>query len=385
MICNYHQLDTLDSGYTKIPNEVLHSKELTLKEKGLYIQIARNLHPTIPLCNGYLLKQFCDGKTALESGKKALRATGLLKMRCIQQPDGTYRYYHTLLVQEDHSTPGLTKERWRHNECYENGYTPPKKGYTKVPNTITDNAKLCLADKALYALFASQITIEDWRFKEESIKHLSKKSNTSVAAGIKRLLEAGYLKRVRTREDSGHYVCCYGLYIFPNFKVTADCELPVGSDLFAHFSGSHHQPHPLLNPAPGNHVPVDHPPADAPASLRVYTNTSSDKTYTNKTYLKNTPNNNILADGAQTFNTKLYYIEPAQIFEDYPASIPPDEPYWDEAPDNDYFSAPFEEYYPSDCPNDEGNGESINTGDCHTESNGGFSASHTENEKEVGE
>ena len=78
-----------------------------------------------------------------------------------------------------------------------------KTDYTVIDNNIFKNQKLTLKAKGMICTMLS--LPDDWNFSEEGLTSLSNDGISSVRSTLKELMEYGYLKRERNKEDKVKY------------------------------------------------------------------------------------------------------------------------------------------------------------------------------------
>ncbi|QRE76993.1 hypothetical protein [Methylobacterium aquaticum] len=75
--------------------------------------------------------------------------------------------------------------------------------FTTVPNALLRDAELSLKAKGLYCLMYSKP--DDWTFYESALVKESKDQKDAVRAGLQELLDRGWLKRERSKTETGQF------------------------------------------------------------------------------------------------------------------------------------------------------------------------------------
>lgn len=103
-----------------------------------------------------------------------------------------------------------------------------KTDFTVIDNNIFKNKKLSLKGKGMICTMLS--LPDDWDFSEDGLTNLSNDGKASIRSTLKELMEFGYLKRTRNRDEKGilrDYV--YTIYEEPNLdnqKLEPNCDYP---------------------------------------------------------------------------------------------------------------------------------------------------------------
>lgn len=103
-----------------------------------------------------------------------------------------------------------------------------KTDFTVIDNNIFKNKKLSLKGKGMVCTMLS--LPDDWNFSEDGLANLSNDGKASIRSTLKELMEFGYLKRTRNRDEKGilrDYV--YTVYEEPtleNQKLEPNCDYP---------------------------------------------------------------------------------------------------------------------------------------------------------------
>ena len=79
--------------------------------------------------------------------------------------------------------------------------TKKEKDFVQIPNSIFASNGISLKAKGLLSLMLS--LPDSWNFSIEGIASRCKESRQSIAAAVKELEEAGYIKRSMVRDDKG--------------------------------------------------------------------------------------------------------------------------------------------------------------------------------------
>lgn len=91
-----------------------------------------------------------------------------------------------------------------------------KTDFTVIDNSIFKNKKLSLKGKGMICTMLS--LPEDWQFSEDGLTGLSNDGKASIRSTLKELMELGYLKRERARDEKGilrDYI--YTIFEVPTF------------------------------------------------------------------------------------------------------------------------------------------------------------------------
>lgn len=103
-----------------------------------------------------------------------------------------------------------------------------KTDFTVIDNNIFKNKKLSIKGKGMICTMLS--LPDDWDFSEDGLTNLSNDGKASIRSTLKELMEFGYLKRTRNRDEKGilrDYV--YTIYEEPtleNQKLEPNCDYP---------------------------------------------------------------------------------------------------------------------------------------------------------------
>ena len=97
-----------------------------------------------------------------------------------------------------------------------------KTDFTVIDNSIFKNKKLSLKGKGMICTMLS--LPEDWQFSEEGLTELSNDSRAGIRSTLSELMELGYLKRERNRDEKGRLRdTTYIIYEEPMYqKLTLD-------------------------------------------------------------------------------------------------------------------------------------------------------------------
>ena len=79
--------------------------------------------------------------------------------------------------------------------------TKKEKGFVQLPNSILSDPDISLKAKAVLSIMLS--LPDNWDFSIEGIASRCKESKDCIAKAINELIDAGYVKRTKTRGDDG--------------------------------------------------------------------------------------------------------------------------------------------------------------------------------------
>lgn len=103
-----------------------------------------------------------------------------------------------------------------------------KTDYTVIDNNIFKNKQLTLKAKGMICTMLS--LPDDWNFSEDGLVSLSNDGKAAIRSTLKELMQFGYLRRERRRDDKGvlrEYI--YTVYEEPNLenqKLEPTCDYP---------------------------------------------------------------------------------------------------------------------------------------------------------------
>ena len=76
-------------------------------------------------------------------------------------------------------------------------------GYTRICNKLCQDKNLSLKAKGTFLVMTSLSTIPEWDFSVEGLISLTREGETAIRSAIRELKEAGYLKVVKEKDESG--------------------------------------------------------------------------------------------------------------------------------------------------------------------------------------
>ena len=79
--------------------------------------------------------------------------------------------------------------------------TKKEKGFVQLPNSILSDPNISLKAKAVLSIMLS--LPDNWNFSIEGIASRCKESKDCIAKAINELIDAGYVKRAKTRGYDG--------------------------------------------------------------------------------------------------------------------------------------------------------------------------------------
>ena len=120
-----------------------------------------------------------------------------------------------------------------------------KDRFATTPNTLLYNSNISLRAKGLFAFIQGKP--DKWRFSAERIALENKEGVQSVRSALQELEELGFLQRVKTKNNKGHWEIDYILYCEP--------QNPVDEKPTLEFRPS--EIHMTENPTSGNHTNIN--------------------------------------------------------------------------------------------------------------------------------
>ena len=117
-----------------------------------------------------------------------------------------------------------------------------KDRFASTPNSLLNNPNISLRAKGLFAFIQGKP--DKWRFSAERISLENKEGVQSVRSALQELEELGFLQRVKTKNNKGHWEIDYILY--------CEQQNPVDEKPTLEFRPS--EIHMTENPTSGNHT-----------------------------------------------------------------------------------------------------------------------------------
>lgn len=91
-----------------------------------------------------------------------------------------------------------------------------KKHFSQTPVSLLNNKKVSMKAKGMYAFIQSKPN--EWNFSAKRISGQTKEGVSSVNSCLQELESSGYLERIKSKNDKGHWDIDYILHEIPVFK-----------------------------------------------------------------------------------------------------------------------------------------------------------------------